>query len=134
MRSIEVHGTSMEGHQYDIWVDPVATALNRCSASFNTKSCAVANTLNASATLVEIVGDAIGANVVRNGSTISSYATSQFKVRANSGWMITEAVGTTAARPVGATVGQRYFDTTLGKPVWLKTAPSTWADATGATA
>lgn len=26
--------------------------------------------------------------------------------------------GATGARPVGAVVGQRYFDTDLGKPIW----------------
>jgi hypothetical protein len=42
--------------------------------------------------------------------------------------------GTTAARPTTATVGFTYFDTTLGKPIWLKTAPSSWIDATGVAA
>ena len=42
--------------------------------------------------------------------------------------------GTTAARPTTATVGFNYYDTTLNKPVWLKTAPSTWVDATGTAA
>lgn len=42
--------------------------------------------------------------------------------------------GTTAARPTDATVGFLYFDTTLNKPVFLKTQPSTWVDATGAAA
>lgn len=40
---------------------------------------------------------------------------------------------TTAARPTTATVGYGMYDTTLNKPIWLKTAPSTWVDATGAT-
>jgi len=40
---------------------------------------------------------------------------------------------TTASRPTTATVGYCMYDTTLNKPVWLKTAPSTWVDATGAT-
>lgn len=49
--------------------------------------------------------------------------------------------GTTAQRPTGAStagsspvlwVGRVYFDTTLGKPVWVKTAsPLVWVDATG---
>lgn len=38
--------------------------------------------------------------------------------------------GTTAQRPANAVIGQPYFDTTLGKPVWKKTA-TTWCDATG---
>ena len=47
--------------------------------------------------------------------------------------LISNRSGTTAARPTTAYVGYPYFDTTLNKPVWLKTAPSTWVDATGAT-
>lgn len=44
--------------------------------------------------------------------------------------------GTTANRPsTRLFVGRPYFDTTLGKPVWVKTATGTpvWVDATGAT-
>lgn len=42
--------------------------------------------------------------------------------------------GTTADRPtVLLWIGRPYFDTTLGKPIWLKTArPVVWVDATGA--
>lgn len=42
--------------------------------------------------------------------------------------------GTTASRPTKALwVGRPFFDTTLGKPVWVKTAkPAVWVDATGA--
>ena len=42
--------------------------------------------------------------------------------------------GTTTNRPTkNLFVGRPYFDTTLGKPVWLKSAsPSVWVDATGA--
>lgn len=41
--------------------------------------------------------------------------------------------GTTAQRPtVVLWVGRRFFDTTLGKPVYLKTAtPRVWVDAAG---
>jgi hypothetical protein len=45
-------------------------------------------------------------------------------------------VGATAQRPTSATVaiGQPYFDTTLNKPIWLKSiAPDVWIDATGTT-
>lgn len=43
--------------------------------------------------------------------------------------------GTTAARPATPVVGDPYFDTTLGKPVWCKTAsPVVWVDASGVTA
>ncbi len=48
--------------------------------------------------------------------------------------LLAPAQGTTAARPTDATVGYVYFDTTLGKPVFLKTVPSAWVDATGITA
>lgn len=47
---------------------------------------------------------------------------------------LASTAGTTAARPTDAKAGFSYFDTTLGKPVWLKTAPSTWVDATGTAA
>ena len=42
--------------------------------------------------------------------------------------------GTTSQRPTGSRIwiGMPYFDTTLGKPVFLKTAsPIVWVDATG---
>lgn len=39
--------------------------------------------------------------------------------------------GTTANRPtVGLWTGRTFFDTTLGRPIWYKTAG--WVDATGA--
>ena len=38
---------------------------------------------------------------------------------------------TTASRPTTKLAGYTCFDTTLSKPIWLKTAPSTWVDATG---
>ena len=46
---------------------------------------------------------------------------------------ITPLGNTTANRPIDFVVGQQYFDTTLGIPIWLKTAPSTWVDSVGAT-
>jgi hypothetical protein len=46
--------------------------------------------------------------------------------------------GTTANRPVNASpqrplyVGQSYFDSTLGKPIWVKSLnPTVWVDAAG---
>lgn len=42
--------------------------------------------------------------------------------------------GVTAARPTtNQYIGMPFFDTTLGKPVWLKTpgASPVWVDATG---
>lgn len=40
--------------------------------------------------------------------------------------------GTTAQRPTGIAVGYQYFDSTLGKPIYFKSA-GVWVDATGAT-
>ena len=42
--------------------------------------------------------------------------------------------GLTATRPTASTyVGQQFFDTTLGKPIFLKqVSPAVWVDATGA--
>jgi len=42
--------------------------------------------------------------------------------------------GTTANRPTSDLyIGRRYFDTTLGKPIWVSNASTpTWVDATGA--
>lgn len=37
--------------------------------------------------------------------------------------------GTTGARPTSSVIGQSYFDTTLGYPVWY--GPSGWVDASG---
>lgn len=57
----------------------------------------------------------------------------------STGELVGHPAGTTAQRPPNGPVGMSYFDTTLGKPVWLKTAsvggtPAVWVDATGATA
>lgn len=47
--------------------------------------------------------------------------------------------GATANRPTDSSqnqlyIGQQYFDTTLGKPIWVKSKnPTVWCDATGAT-
>ena len=45
-----------------------------------------------------------------------------------------DASDTTANRPVtNLFVGRMYFDSTLGKPIWLKSVtPTVWVDATGA--
>jgi hypothetical protein len=42
--------------------------------------------------------------------------------------------GTTAQRPTTLLwIGRTYFDTTLGKPVWVDSvSPAVWVDATGA--
>lgn len=41
--------------------------------------------------------------------------------------------GTTAQRPTtNLWVNQQYFDSTLGKPIWIKSLnPTVWVDATG---
>lgn len=49
-------------------------------------------------------------------------------------WVQVNEVGiytTTANRPTNLTLGAMVYDTTLNKPIWLKTEPSTWVDATG---
>lgn len=42
--------------------------------------------------------------------------------------------GTTANRPASLLwIGRQYFDTDLGKPVWVQSVkPTVWVDATGA--
>ncbi len=37
--------------------------------------------------------------------------------------------GSTTNRPTASVIGQPYFDTSLGKPVWY--GPAGWVDATG---
>jgi len=46
------------------------------------------------------------------------------------GWAQAIQAGATGARPSDAQTGQRYYDTTLSKPVWW--SGSAWKDATGA--
>lgn len=38
--------------------------------------------------------------------------------------------GVTSARPVTSVIGQRYFDTSLNKPIWIGNGYA-WVDATG---
>ena len=42
--------------------------------------------------------------------------------------------GTTVTRPTRMLwIGRQHFDTTLGKPIWIKSVnPAVWVDATGA--
>lgn len=44
--------------------------------------------------------------------------------------------GATSERPsTGLWIGRMFFDTTLGKPVWVKSVkPAVWVDASGAAA
>lgn len=53
-------------------------------------------------------------------------------------WVVASALddsGATASRPTtGLYVGRRFFDTTLGIPVWLKSVrPTVWVNSAGAT-
>lgn len=65
--------------------------------------------------------------VAQTGTTIRGWTPAMVKAAANRS-------GTTALRPTTSPVGFSYYDTTINKPVWLKTAPSTWVDATGTAA
>lgn len=51
---------------------------------------------------------------------------------ANGVFALLTTSGPTAARPTASFVGQPYFDTTLGLPVWWSGA--TWVNASGAPA
>jgi len=51
------------------------------------------------------------------------------------GQIITPAApqsGTSAQRPTSTYIGQFYFDTTLGFPIWASVIGTTWVDAAGA--
>lgn len=61
-------------------------------------------------------------------------AASSSTVRGWSPLLLAPLQGTTAARPTDCAVGSVYFDTTLGKPVFLKTVPSVWVDSAGVAA
>jgi hypothetical protein len=42
------------------------------------------------------------------------------------------ATDTTANRPVGSSIGQFYFDQSLGIPIWIKSlSPTVWVNASG---
>lgn len=47
--------------------------------------------------------------------------------------LLNNLAGVTANRPTGIPIGSIYFDTTLGKPIFLKDGTPTWVDSTGAT-
>jgi hypothetical protein len=65
--------------------------------------------------------------MAQTGTTVRAWTPAMVKAAANRS-------GTTAQRPTTSPVGFSYYDTTLNKPVWLKTTPSTWVDATGTAA
>lgn len=51
-------------------------------------------------------------------------------------WVLASSLddsGATASRPTkGLYVGRTFFDTTLGRPIWLESVrPTVWVDATG---
>lgn len=58
----------------------------------------------------------------------------QWFSRAHSILQAAQQSGTTAQRPTTVLwVGRRYFDTTLGQPIWVQSVkPTVWCDATGA--
>ena len=58
--------------------------------------------------------------------------TSEFSIAVLARLDTLEASGATASRPTAVYVGQPYFDTTIGKPVWWN--GTTWVDATGTAA
>lgn len=55
--------------------------------------------------------------------------------RLRDGVVLRSQHGTTAQRPTKQLeIGLPYFDTTLSKPIWIKTvSPLVWVDATGST-
>lgn len=78
-------------------------------------------------------------------SYINATSIEVFRIYSAKGWVEADGAtagvlrsGTTAQRPTGGAiyVGYRYFDTTLGKPIFAKTISGdtvTWVDATGTT-
>lgn len=51
-------------------------------------------------------------------------------------WVVASSLddsGATVSRPTkGLYVGRTFFDTTIGKPIWLESVrPTVWVDATG---
>lgn len=59
----------------------------------------------------------------------------QWFARVGSRIVALEQSGVTANRPTtGLWIGRRYFDTTLGKPVYVKSLnPTVWVDGAGTT-
>lgn len=39
--------------------------------------------------------------------------------------------GTTAQRPTGSVAGQQYFDSTIGRPIYLNPSTGKWVDGAG---
>jgi len=82
-----------------------------------------------------VVTAGVGSLFIRTNGSVGATLYVKQSGTGNTGWTASNvlASGTTANRPTSVPVGTPYFDMTLGKPIWLKTAPSTWADATGTT-
>ena len=60
-------------------------------------------------------------------------ASADYVLRTEMSAYVAKAELSGASRPANAVVGQMFFDTNINKPIWLKTAPSTWVDSTGTT-
>lgn len=73
-----------------------------------------------------------GAPFDENGNWTPAWA--QWLSRTHRAVIATQQSGTTADRPdVLLWVGRPYYDTTLGKPIWLNAInPVVWHDASGA--
>ncbi|MEK5360742.1 hypothetical protein ACPOM7_19040 [Peribacillus castrilensis] len=118
----------------------------------NTKLLNLMSANNVSALLISIDGsNYVQVTTTSNNAGIKYTPTGNFWVKPTNGSVLLEAdtfvrknsvnykvqtarSGTTANRPTDYIVGESYFDTTLGKPIWCKTvAPVVWVDAMGAT-
>jgi len=89
------------------------------SATFSGGSCTSLPTAS-----YTIAGGAVSAIQIRFGGNCTVPPTISFLAGGVTG---AAATLTLSALPVGTF----YFDTTLGYPVWLKTSPATWVDASG---
>lgn len=67
-----------------------------------------------------------------NGNAVVTFAVWITRIQAIASSL--QQSGTTANRPTSVLwIGRRYFDTTLGIPIWVQSvAPVVWCNATGA--
>lgn len=73
------------------------------------------------------------AYLVLNPQGLMAPAWAQWTTRVHQVATSAQQSGATADRPTaGLWIGRQYFDTTLGKPVWVQSVrPAVWVDATG---